>query len=54
MVREALGFLSRREIVELLMTIGFYLTAARITETTRTDLDPPAGTRVIDQIRRAR
>ena len=53
-VREALGFLSRREIVELLMTIGFYLTAARITETTRTDLDPPAGTRVIDQIRRAR
>jgi hypothetical protein len=46
--------LSPREIVELIMTIGFYLTAARITETTRTDLDPPAGTRVIDQIRRAR
>ena len=54
LVREALGFLSQREIVELIMTIGFYMTAARITETTRTDLDPPAGTKVIDQIRRAR
>ena len=53
-VREALGFLSQREIVELIMTIGFYMTAARITETTRTELDPPAGTKVIDQIRRAR
>lgn len=53
-VREASGFLSPREIVELIMTIGFYMTAARITETTRTDLDPPAGTRVIDQIRHAR
>ena len=53
-VREALGLLSQREIVELIMTIGFYMTAARITETTRTELDPPAGTKVIDQIRRAR
>jgi alkylhydroperoxidase family enzyme len=53
-VREALGFLSQREIVELIMTIGFYMMAARITETTRTDLDPPAGTKVLDQIRRAR
>jgi alkylhydroperoxidase family enzyme len=53
-VREAQGFLSPREIVELIMTIGFYMTAARITETTRTDLDPPAGTKVLDQIRRAR
>lgn len=51
-VQEALRFLSPREIVELIMTIGFYMTAARITETTRTDLDPPAGTRMIDQIRR--
>lgn len=54
LVNEALGFLSPREIVELIMTIGFYMTAARITETTRTDLDPPAGTKVLDQIRRAR
>jgi len=53
-VREALGFLSPREIVELIMTIGLYMMAARITETTRTDLDPPAGTKVLDEIRRAR
>jgi alkylhydroperoxidase family enzyme len=53
-VREALELLSQREIVELIMTIGFYMMAARITETTRTDLDPPAGTKVLDQIRRAR
>jgi len=51
-VKEAMKFLSPREIVELIMTIGFYMTAARITETTRTDPDPPAGTRVIDAIRR--
>ena len=51
-VKEAMKFLSPREIVELIMTIGFYMTAARITETTRTDPDPPAGTKVIDAIRR--
>jgi alkylhydroperoxidase family enzyme len=51
-VKEAMKYLSAREVVELIMTIGFYMTAARITETTRTDLDPPAGTKVIDQIRR--
>ncbi|HKM99827.1 MAG TPA: carboxymuconolactone decarboxylase family protein [Candidatus Binataceae bacterium] len=51
-VREVMKFLSPREIVELIMTIGFYMMAARITETTRTDLDPPAGTKVIDQLKR--
>ena len=51
-VKEVMKSLSPREVVELIMTIGFYMMAARITETTRTDLDPPAGTKVIDQIRR--
>jgi alkylhydroperoxidase family enzyme len=51
-VQDAMKLLSPREIVELLMTIGFYMMAARITETTRTDLDPAAGTKVIDQVRR--
>ncbi|MGO9607598.1 MAG: carboxymuconolactone decarboxylase family protein [Candidatus Binataceae bacterium] len=51
-VREVMKFLSPREVVELIMTIGFYMMAARITETTRTDLDPPAGTKVIDQLKR--
>ena len=45
-------FLSAREIVELILTIGFYMTMARVTETTRTDLDPPAGTKVVDALRR--
>jgi len=51
-VRELMKFLSAREIVELIIAIGFYMMAARITETTRTDLDPPAGTKVIDSLRR--
>jgi len=50
LVREAMKLSSPREIVELLMTIGFYMMAARITETTRTDLDPPSGTKVIDRV----
>jgi alkylhydroperoxidase family enzyme len=50
-VRELMKFLSAREIVELIIAIGFYMMAARITETTRTDLDPPAGTKVIDSLR---
>ncbi|MGD0117306.1 MAG: carboxymuconolactone decarboxylase family protein [Candidatus Binatus sp.] len=51
-VKALMKFLSAREIVELIMTIGFYMTAARITETTRTDLDAAAGTKVIDALRR--
>jgi alkylhydroperoxidase family enzyme len=51
-VRDLMKYLSPREIVETIMTIGFYMMAARITETTRTDLDPPAGMKVMDSIRR--
>ena len=51
-VRELMKFLSPREIVELILAIGFYMTMARLTETTRTDLDPPAGTKVVDALRR--
>jgi alkylhydroperoxidase family enzyme len=43
--------LSNQEIVELILAIGFYMTVARLMETTRIDLDPPAGTAVIDQVR---
>ncbi|HKN14537.1 MAG TPA: carboxymuconolactone decarboxylase family protein [Candidatus Binatus sp.] len=50
-VRELMKFLSPREIVELILAIGFYMTMARLTETTRTDLDPPAGTKVVDALR---
>ena len=51
-VKELMRFLSAREIVEMILTIGFYMTMARLTETTRTDLDPPAGTKVVDALRR--
>jgi alkylhydroperoxidase family enzyme len=43
--------LSPREIVELVIAIGYYMLIARLMETAQIDLDPPAGTRVIDSIR---
>ena len=39
--------LSPREIVELVIAIGYYMMVARVMETTAVDLDPPAGDRVI-------
>ncbi len=44
--------LSAREIVEIIFAIGFYMMMARLTETTRTDLDPLAGTKVVDALKR--
>lgn len=41
-----------REIVELVLAIGYYMTIARLMETARIDLDPPAGTAVVDALRR--
>ena len=42
--------IDEREVVELLMAIGFYMMIARLTETTETDLDSPAGSRLIDAV----
>ncbi len=42
---------SPREIVELLLAIGFYMTVARVTESTETDVDGPVGTAVVDAAR---
>jgi alkylhydroperoxidase family enzyme len=39
-----------REIVETILTIGFYQMLARLTECTDTALDEPKGTRVIDSV----
>jgi alkylhydroperoxidase family enzyme len=50
-VRELMKMTSPREVVELILAIGFYMMMTRLTETTRTDLDPSAGTKVIDSIR---
>ncbi len=40
------GHLDAREIVELLVAIGFYMMIARIAETVKVDLDEPAGLRI--------
>lgn len=51
-VSEVAKFLSPREIVELILAIGYYMTMVRLTETTRTDLDKSAGTAIIDSVSR--
>lgn len=43
---------SDQEIVEAIITIGFYMMMARLTEATETDLDPAAGMAVYESGRR--
>ncbi|MSP97991.1 MAG: carboxymuconolactone decarboxylase family protein [Betaproteobacteria bacterium] len=45
-------YLSDREVVELIIAIGFYMMMARVTETTGTDMDAPAGQKVVEAIQR--
>ena len=45
-------YFSPQEIVEIILTCGFYMTMARLTETTRTDIDPPEGTKTIKELSR--
>ena len=45
---------SEQEIVESIMTIGFYMMMARITEATETDLDPAAGMTVYESSKRGK
>ncbi|MFZ5668786.1 MAG: carboxymuconolactone decarboxylase family protein [Pseudomonadota bacterium] len=49
---EARKHFSPKEIVEIILTCGFYMTMARLTETTRTDIDPPAGGAVVESLQR--
>ncbi len=49
---EAQKHFSPKEIVEIILTCGFYMTMARLTETTRTDIDPPAGARIVESLNR--
>jgi alkylhydroperoxidase family enzyme len=44
---------SEREIVETILTIGYYQMLARLTECTDTELDEPSGTRVIESALKA-
>jgi alkylhydroperoxidase family enzyme len=43
---------SSQEIVEVILTCGFYMTMARLTETTRTDIDAPGGMAVLNELGR--
>jgi AhpD family alkylhydroperoxidase len=42
-----------RVLVELLITVGFYMMLARVLESTAVDVDPPAGTTITDAIGQA-
>jgi len=45
---------SPQEIVEIILTCGFYMTMARLTETTRVDVDAPGGTAVLESLTKMR
>ena len=53
-VRTANRYFSPQEIVEVIVTCGFYMMLSRLTETTRTDIDPPSGTAVVEELARLR
>lgn len=46
--------LSPREIVELILAVGFYMTMARLMEATEVDLDEAKGGALFNEIRRQR
>jgi alkylhydroperoxidase family enzyme len=46
------GHFSNREIVELVIAVGFYMTMARLMITTRIDVDAPAGDRIVAAMKR--
>jgi alkylhydroperoxidase family enzyme len=50
-VRAASKFLSPREMVEVMLVIGNYMMAARLTETMRVEHDPAAGMKVLDSLK---
>ncbi len=44
---------SDREVVEMILTVGFYMTMARLTEATETDLDAADGVQIFEAARSA-
>jgi len=53
-VREFSGQFSPRETVEVILTCGYYMMLARLTETTGVEVDPPAGPAIIEELARLR
>jgi alkylhydroperoxidase family enzyme len=50
--REVQKHFDPRRIMELILTIGYYMIIARVTETTDIDIDGPVGTAVVDSLKR--
>ena len=40
-----------REVVELIIAVGYYMLIARLLETTGVDIEAPAGTRIVDAVK---
>jgi alkylhydroperoxidase family enzyme len=53
-VKAAIAYFSAQEIVEIIVTCGYYMTLARITETTRVDVEPAGGSAVLEELGRLR
>ncbi len=53
-VEEAKKHFSPQEIVEIIMTCGFYMTMARMTETLRVDVDAPGGAAIVEELKKMR
>ena len=53
-VKSATRYFSAQEIVEIILTCGFYMMLTRLTETTRTDMDTPSGMAVVEELARLR
>jgi alkylhydroperoxidase family enzyme len=47
-VNAAKDHFDAQEIVEIILTGGFYMTMARMTETTRVEIDAPPGVTIPD------
>ena len=48
--KDAASHFSPQEIVEIIFTCGFYMTMARLTETTRVEIGAPGGMAVFDTL----
>ena len=53
-VADAKTHFSPQEIVEVILTCGFYMTMARMTETTRVEIDPPGGAAIVSGLEKRR
>ena len=53
-VKTASAHFSPQEIVEIILTCGFYMMMARLTETTRVDVDAPGGMAVLESLTKMR